>query len=159
MESKHADILIIGAGLTGLTLAYLLKDKKRTVKIIEARKRTGGRIHTVYKKHQPPLEMGATWFGKRHDRLCQLLDNLGIEAFEQELGQKAIYEPFSVSPHQIVDLPESSDPSYRIRGGSNKIIEALSTHLEEDQVEERQQVGTITQKKREALYKNPGPGI
>lgn len=43
---KKSDILIIGGGLTGLTLAYLLRTKKVKVKVIEARERLGGRIFT-----------------------------------------------------------------------------------------------------------------
>ena len=65
MTEKN-DIIIIGAGLTGLALAYFLRDKKLSIRILEARDRIGGRIHTVREKGLTPMEMGATWLGKKH---------------------------------------------------------------------------------------------
>ena len=45
MDSK-TDILIIGAGLAGLSAARVLKNAGRTVKIIEASDAPGGRLRT-----------------------------------------------------------------------------------------------------------------
>jgi monoamine oxidase len=49
-------IFIIGGGLTGLTLAYLLSKSKYNVTILEASRRLGGRIHTKKGKLETPLE-------------------------------------------------------------------------------------------------------
>lgn len=46
MYNKNADIIIIGAGLTGLTLAFYLKKSGKRVIIIEKEKHTGGVINT-----------------------------------------------------------------------------------------------------------------
>ena len=40
------DILVIGAGLTGLTTAYTLASKGKNVHILEQNDRTGGQILT-----------------------------------------------------------------------------------------------------------------
>ena len=58
MKIENADIIIIGGGLTGLTLAYLLKQKQVAVKIIEARPRIGGRILTLYEPKAAPTRNG-----------------------------------------------------------------------------------------------------
>ena len=50
MKKVTSNIVIIGAGLTGLALAYYLKDQNLSVNLIEARDRIGGRIHTQYGK-------------------------------------------------------------------------------------------------------------
>ena len=47
MENKTRDIIIIGAGLTGLTLAYYLKKADKNVLIIEKENKTGGVIQTI----------------------------------------------------------------------------------------------------------------
>ncbi|MEL6253787.1 MAG: NAD(P)/FAD-dependent oxidoreductase [Bacteroidota bacterium] len=134
MNDIHADVLIIGGGLTGLTLAYFLKEQNLSVKILEARERLGGRIHTVYAESGAPIEMGATWLGKQHSFLLELLEDLGLEIFEQTLGERAIYEPISTSPPQVVSLPPNHDPSFRIKGGSSLLIETLAAKLSADQI-------------------------
>lgn len=46
MINSRADVLIIGAGLSGLTAARVLKNSGRNVKIIEASDAPGGRVRT-----------------------------------------------------------------------------------------------------------------
>ncbi|WP_020401790.1 flavin monoamine oxidase family protein [Gracilimonas tropica] len=129
---QHADILIIGGGLTGLSLNYFLKDENLDIVIVEARDRLGGRIHTVGNGHEAPVEMGATWFGPAHTKLKSLLDELNIETFKQKLGEKAIYEPSSMSPHQLVQLPPNQESSFRVKGGTISLIRELSKFMNDD---------------------------
>ncbi len=124
-NKKVHPILIIGAGLTGLTLAYYLQKKDISYQLLEARSRIGGRIFTSYQEGAAPLEIGATWLGKKHQELNNLLTELDLEIFEQILGGRAIYEPISTSPPQLVSLPPNNDPSYRIKGGSSNLINTL----------------------------------
>ena len=128
-KDKHSDILIIGAGLTGLSLAYFLRDSKLSIRILEARKRLGGRILTLRDKKGPSREMGATWLGQKHSTLVGLLEELNIDTFEQVLSDRAIYEPLSTSPPQLVQLPPNEEPSFRIKGGSDQIIQKLAQHV------------------------------
>ncbi len=44
---KNTEIIVIGAGATGLMAAYELTKAGKRVIILEARNRTGGRIHTL----------------------------------------------------------------------------------------------------------------
>lgn len=76
-------IVIIGAGLSGLLTGYKLKKLGFVITILEARARTGGRIHTVKGLDGTPMEMGATWFGPQHLNLKDLLEELEIPRFEQ----------------------------------------------------------------------------
>lgn len=128
IENKNnstPSVLIIGAGLSGLTLAYYLQKKNISYQLLEARPRVGGRIFTSYQEGAAPLEIGATWLGKKHQALNNLLTELDLEIFEQILGERAIYEPISTSPSQLVSLPPNNDPSYRIKGGSSALIKTL----------------------------------
>ncbi len=134
MEIVKSEVVIIGAGLTGLSLAYYLRNSGLAVSIIEARNRLGGRILTQYVEDGAPLEAGATWLGVKHEVLNRLLEELDIGIFEQELGEKAVYEPISTSPHQIVSLPPNSDPSYRIQGGSSILIDVLAEKIDSHQI-------------------------
>ncbi|MCI0616191.1 FAD-dependent oxidoreductase, partial [bacterium] len=46
-EEKQPAVVVIGAGLAGLTTAYRLQQKGIAVHVYEARNRVGGRIFTV----------------------------------------------------------------------------------------------------------------
>lgn len=137
------DILVIGAGLSGLLIAYLLQKEGMSSHILEARNRLGGRIQTLRYDKEPPIEMGATWLGRKHRNLLHLLDELDIEISEQFMGNKGFYEPMSVSPPQLVNLPSVDEPSYRITGGTDAIIEALAVRLGQEQIHLSQAVKSI----------------
>ncbi len=47
MSTKDTDVIIIGAGLTGLTIAYYLQKRGKKVIIIEKQDKTGGVIGTI----------------------------------------------------------------------------------------------------------------
>jgi monoamine oxidase len=135
-------IIIIGAGLSGLLTAYRLKNEGITFKILEARNRVGGRIHTVYGAGNTPVEMGATWFGNEHEHLTALLEELGIDIFEQYMDGKVFFQPFSTSPAESIQIP-SQPPSYRISGGSSHLINTLHQKLDEDDILLNQSVKEI----------------
>lgn len=141
------DIIIIGGGLSGLTSAYLLKQKDLSTTILEARDRLGGRIRTLRNNGEAPIEMGATWLGKKHTHLLNLLKELDIDINEQVMGDKGYYEPMSVSPPQLVDLPPNEEPSYRIKGGSDNLIYSLANYLDDNQILLDQTVISIRKKK------------
>jgi monoamine oxidase len=122
--------IIIGGGLCGLTIAYLLEDIGADYIVLEARQQPGGRILTLNNdKGFAPMEMGATWYGKKHRHLVAFLEKMNLSGFEQLLGNSAIYEPISTSPPQVVQLPKNDEPSYRIAGGSGEMITALENQI------------------------------
>lgn len=139
------DVIIIGAGLTGLTLAYELEKKAVNYLILEARDRIGGRMLTSYPAAQAPVELGATWLGKKHTALVDLLKELGIGIYEQYMGPTAIYEPISTSPPQLAQLPHNPDPSYRISGGSFALIQQLASALDSNRIQLNEVVEHIKQ--------------
>jgi monoamine oxidase len=120
------EVIIIGAGLTGLTIAYLLQKKGVGATIIESRDRIGGRIHTVTSETNTDLELGATWFANGHIHLRSLLDEFNIGYFEQyQEGESALVYNSMVPAHRFI-TPPNEEKSNRIENGSNAIINALS---------------------------------
>lgn len=127
-------ILIIGAGLTGLLLAYRLKKEGINVKVLEARDRIGGRIHTIYTEDNTPIEMGATWLGPQHTALIALLKELKIPVFPQFIDGKVFYQPSITEPPQEIYLPKNETSSYRIQGGTSALILKLAASLTKDEL-------------------------
>jgi monoamine oxidase len=131
---QETDVLIIGGGLTGLTLNYLLRKAGYAALILEARDRLGGRIWTKTTTEGVKIDMGATWLGQKHTHLVQLLQELKLPVFQQRLGAKALFEQHRQDKAQIVPLPPNNEPSYRIQGGTSALIQALARHLPEEAV-------------------------
>jgi len=150
MEKK---IVIIGAGLTGMTLAYYLDKANISYVIVEARDRTGGRILTDRTEDVAPIELGATWLGRQHKALNQLIKELSINVFPQKLGKTAVYEHLSTSPPQLVQLPPNNDPSYRIAGGTDVIISELASRIKKDQIFLSSPVLSITTNDEQLIVK------
>lgn len=143
----NIDLLIIGAGLTGLTLAYRLRDSGLNVRILEARNRLGGRIHTTSPSNElPSQEMGATWLHSPHKQLLALLEELDLKPFEQVMGDYAIYEQSRNSPPQLIQLPPNQAPSHRIQGGTSALIKALADRLPTDWIVLNSQVKSLLDK-------------
>lgn len=124
-------VIIIGAGLSGLLTAYRLKKWGVPVKILEARNRVGGRIFTARGAEGTAAEMGATWFHSQHRHLIMLLKELELSGFEQYMEGKVFFQPHENAPIAAVHLPTQA-PSYRIAGGTSKLIDTLYKSLEED---------------------------
>src|SRR6478672_12122470 len=75
----YADILIIGAGASGLMAAKELSAKGKKVIIIEARNRPGGRINTISEKYfSLPIEAGAEFIHGNLPLTLQLLKENNI---------------------------------------------------------------------------------
>jgi 2-polyprenyl-6-methoxyphenol hydroxylase-like FAD-dependent oxidoreductase len=82
--AKH-DILIIGAGFAGLTAARQLAAAGLRVRILEARVRAGGRVHTLEDSGWPrPIEAGAEFVHGSVPELDDQIRRAGLEAVEIE---------------------------------------------------------------------------
>jgi monoamine oxidase len=128
-KNKTENTIIIGGGLSGLTLAYLLSKKNRTTTILEASSRLGGRIQTIKGTLRTPMELGATWFSELHPNLLSFLDELGLQKYPQFSKGKSFFQTKSFEPPQIFFVSESDSPSYRIAGGTSQLIDTLSQKL------------------------------
>ncbi|MCB9532185.1 MAG: FAD-dependent oxidoreductase [Myxococcales bacterium] len=72
-------VVVVGAGVAGLTAARSLAMAGRDVVVVEARDRVGGRVHSV-DFDGTPLDLGAAWVhGTRGNPLTALASSLGIE--------------------------------------------------------------------------------
>ena len=125
-EEKY---VIVGGGLSGLTLAYELSKKGIKATILEGFSQLGGRIQTRKGHKKTPLELGATWFGDMHTNLLDLLGELGLKYYPQYSQGISLFETKSFEPPQKFFVPESETPSYRIAGGTQMLTDTLAEKL------------------------------
>ena len=118
-------VIIVGGGLSGLTTSYLLSKKNIQVTVLEASSRLGGRIQTIKGSLDTPLELGATWFSDMHQNLISLMDRLGLKKYPQFSKGTSLFQTKSFEPPQKFFVPEAENPSYRIAGGTQTLIDAM----------------------------------
>ena len=80
-SSRHADVVVIGAGLAGLTAARELARDDRSVVLLEARHRVGGRVLNKPIGGGKESEAGGTFAGPTQNHILELATELGIGTF------------------------------------------------------------------------------
>jgi monoamine oxidase len=83
------DVVIVGAGVAGLTAARLLHRQGVSLVVLEARDRVGGRTLSQ-RVGREVLDLGGQWIGPTQDRLAALAKELGVETFPQHHQGKKI---------------------------------------------------------------------
>jgi len=128
------DVIIVGAGLTGLSLARTLTLQGKDFLVLEARDRIGGRIHTVQTESGAVVEMGATWFFPPFKNLFKLLKEVKVELMEQYLKGYIMYDSGPDTPPRKSYSTGEDDDMFRIKGGTAKLVETLYNTVDSSKV-------------------------
>ena len=88
MTEEAWDVVIIGAGVAGLMAARSLAEAGRSVLLLEARDRIGGRVWTRHEVDtSAPIELGAEFIHGQIPRTLNLLHEAGEAALNTDGGQ------------------------------------------------------------------------
>jgi monoamine oxidase len=79
--TRRADVVVVGAGLAGLTATHRLAQAGRSVTVLEARDRVGGRVWNHDLGHGQVSERGGTFIGPTQDHIAALMREMRVSAF------------------------------------------------------------------------------
>lgn len=110
------DCCVIGAGFAGLSAALRLKQAGRSVALLEARDRVGGRTFTEMLDDGTWIDRGGAWVGPGQDRIYAMMNEFGVSTYKQYLdgeammvvdGKQTRYSgtiPLTMSPWVVANL-------------------------------------------------------
>jgi monoamine oxidase len=99
-DERSADVVVVGAGLAGVSAAAHLDTLGKRVVIVEARERLGGRLHSRA-IDGAAFDLGGQWIGPTQHRVHGLARELELATFEQyHRGRKVIELDGEVSSYR-----------------------------------------------------------
>lgn len=84
-------VVVVGAGMAGLGAARVLIERGFEVRVLEARDRIGGRVHTVGKLGTE-IDLGASWIhDSRGNPLTEIARKAGLDTFPTAYDRVALH--------------------------------------------------------------------
>lgn len=135
MIKYEAEIAIIGGGLSGLVMSDLLAAAGKSILLLEARPRLGGRIHGVSagSETHEMLDAGPAWVWPHNDAMLRLLERLNLQHFPQFALGRLVFEDASGVIRRDLDFAPMAG-ALRVGGGLTRLVEALEARLNETSV-------------------------
>ncbi len=114
---QEVDVVVVGAGLSGLCCARSLREGGANVKVLEARGRVGGRTLSM-PIAGATFDLGGQWLGAHQLRLTDLAEELSLTTFRtfdtgkkvlDVAGRRSSYSGTipTLSPWALVDLQQA----------------------------------------------------
>lgn len=124
------DVIVLGAGIAGLAAARTLAEAGKSVLLLEARSRIGGRMHTL---HVPgvehAVELGAEFIHGRPPELLALLAEAGLAVYETA-GEQFCFEDGRVGECSKADSPDGN-PDDNSHDNDDALLEGMEQVAQE----------------------------
>ncbi|MDZ5076854.1 NAD(P)/FAD-dependent oxidoreductase [Nesterenkonia sp. HG001] len=131
-EVLDRDVVVVGAGPAGLSAARRLQQEGRSVTVLEARDRVGGRTWSQ-EIDGAFLEIGGQWVSPDQSELLGLLEELGLQTFPRHRDGANVYlapdgtrheftgDMFPAGEHTVAEMT-------RVIGILDQLVDEIGAH-------------------------------
>ncbi|GAD93972.1 flavin-containing amine oxidase [Paecilomyces variotii No. 5] len=121
------DVVIIGAGFSGLQAAYTAQQAGLSVAVIEARDRVGGKVWSVpLASGRGCVELGAAWINDSlQPRIWAYAERFGLKVVKQRLEGRAVMQE---NPEARFEFPFGITPDFTPEEKRN--LEYIRDHIQ-----------------------------
>ena len=114
---RRADVIVVGAGLSGLTAAHRIARAGRSVLVIEAQDRVGGRMLTIPQDEGSWIDLGGQFLGSGQTALARLARRLGVKSFKTFTNGQSFFQEGGKAPKRYKKIfPVSGEVLLDIAG-------------------------------------------
>jgi monoamine oxidase len=99
------DVVVVGAGLSGLVCARRLRDAGAEVVVLEARDRVGGRTLNEAIGPGRVVELGGQWVGPSHTEILRVAAEVGVATFPTHIDGEHLFASAGRTSRYRGDVP------------------------------------------------------
>ena len=108
-RGRTYDVVVVGAGLAGLTAGRRVREAGKSVLVLEARGRVGGRnLDHALAGGAGVVELGGQWAGPGQDKVLALAKEFGIDTYATYANGSSIYYANGRRQTYSGDIPPAS---------------------------------------------------
>ena len=134
---RQVDVVVVGGGISGLVAARKVASRGRSVLLVEARDRVGGRVLNHHLRAGGVIESGGAFVGPTQGHILRLARELGVPTFKEYVDGNSVYvssttgrmEYQGTVPPDPTILPDAAQLLTRIDQYASEIpVDAPWTH-------------------------------